>query len=124
MKCKISIMCDCFDSKTFDELNELSKDCQFRIIKQKGLSIPPEIITIIYEFAQNISYNVAYDLLKLSLDSIISKLKANINSTHNNETKIVVINGNKKGEYILPFKLTKEQKNKIVDAIAEKILEI
>ena len=117
-------MCDCFDSKTFDELNELSKDCQFRIIKQKGLSIPPEIITIIYEFAQNISYNVAYDLLKLSLDSIISKLKANINSTHNNETKIVVINGNKKGEYILPFKLTKEQKNKIVDAIAEKILEI
>ena len=62
-------------------------------------------------------------MIKLSLDSIISKISANINSTDNKESKIVVINGDKKAEYTLPFKLTKKQKDKIVDAVAEKILE-
>lgn len=124
MKCKISIMCDFFNSETIEELNELSNECKFRIIKQKDLLISPEIITVIFEFARNISYSAAYDMLKLSLEPIISKFKTNINSTDNKETKIVVINGNKKGEYILPFKLTRKQRNKIIDAIAEKILEI
>lgn len=123
MNCKIGIMCDYFDSETIDELNELSNDCQFRIIKQKGLSIPPEVITIIFEFVKNIGYSASYDMIKLSLDSIISKISANINSTDNKESKIVVINGDKKAEYTLPFKLTKKQKDKIVDAVAEKILE-
>ena len=124
MNCKISIMCDCFDSKTIDELNELSNDCQFRIIKQKGLSIPPDVITIVFEFAKNIGYSATYDMIKLSLDSIIYKINANIKHTDNEKSRIVVINGDKKVEYTLPFKLTKKQKDKIIDAVAEKILEI
>lgn len=124
MDCKISIMCDCFDSETIDELNKLSETCQFRIIKQKGLLIPPEVITIIFEFIKNVGYSASYDVIKLSLDSIISKFKFNLNRTNEKESRIVVISGDKKAEFIIPFKLTKKQKDKIIETVAEKILEL
>lgn len=122
MNCKINIMYDGFDSATIEELNELSDDCQFRIIKQKGLSIPPDVITIIFELLKNIGYSAAYDMLKLSLNAIVSKIS--IANTKEIETKIVAVLGDKKAEFIVPFKLTKKQKDKIIDAVAEKLSSI
>lgn len=120
MNCKISIMYDGFDLETIEELNKLSNDCQFRIINQKGLSIPPDVITIIFELLKNIGYSTAYDMLKLSLNAIVSK----IGFANTTETRIIAVLGDKKAEFVVPFKLTKKQKDKIIDAVAEKLLSI
>lgn len=120
MNCKISIMYDGFDLETIEDLNKLSNDCQFRIINQKGLSIPPDVITIIFELLKNIGYSTAYDMLKLSLNAIVSK----IGFANTTETRIISVLGDKKAEFVVPFKLTKKQKDKIIDAVAEKLLSI
>ena len=38
--------------------------------------------------------------------------------------RIIAVLGDKKAEFVVPFKLTKKQKDKIIDAVAEKLLSI
>lgn len=59
-------------------------------------------------------------MLKLSLNAIVSK----IGFANTTETRIIAVLGDKKAEFVVPFKLTKKQKDKIIDAVAEKLLSI
>lgn len=118
MKNKVLIHCDSLDKSSIEELNASSSTCEYSLTKQKGISIPPEVLIIIFELVKNLSYSATYDLLKLSCMAILNKLKA-LGKKHN---KVVIICDDKKSVMEFPFDLNESQKEKIVDAAIEKLL--
>ncbi len=116
MNLKITIMGDCITDDDIIKLNEISSDCYYSKILHRGLALPPEIVMIVIELLQNIGYSAAYDLIKVSVLSIVSKISNSLKK----EIRVIVINGDKRSEIILPFDVTEEQKNKLVDAAIEK----
>lgn len=115
MNLKITIISNSITEKDINELNNQNSDCQYTKTAHKGFALTPEIVMIVIELLKNIGYNAAYDIIKTSIISIISKITINPKK----ETRVIVIKGEQKSEIRLPFEVTEEQKNKLVDAAIE-----
>lgn len=115
MNLKITIISNSITEKDINELNNQNSDCQYTKTAHKGFALSPEIVMIVIELLKNIGYNAAYDIIKTSIISIISKIPINPKK----ETRVIVIKGEQKSEIRLPFEVTEEQKNKLVDAAIE-----
>lgn len=109
-------MGECITNDDVTKLNETSSNCHYSKVQHKGLSLPPEFVTIVVEMLQGISSNALYDLIKTAILSIFSK----ISTSSKKETRVIVINGDNRSEIILPFEATDDQKDKLVDAAIEK----
>ncbi len=83
------------------------------------VQLPPESIQIIFELTKNLAISALYDTIKLVILSIISKFRVGEKKT----VRICIINNNKTSEIILPFEVTEEQKEQLVKAAIEKLLE-
>lgn len=115
MNLKITIISNSITEKDINELNNQNSDCQYTKTAHKGFALSPEIVMIVIELLKNIEYNAAYDIIKTSIISIIPKIPINPKK----ETRVIVIKGEQKSEIRLPFEVTEEQKNKLVDAAIE-----
>lgn len=109
-------MCNCITEKDIEELNASSSECLYSLTNRKGFALPPEVVMIVIELLQNIGYNAAYDLIKTSILMALSKISVKPQK----KTRVIVINDGKKSEIQLPFEVTEEQKDKLVDAAIEK----
>ena len=116
VKIKATIMCNCITEKDIEELNASSSECLYSLTNRKGFALPPEVVMIVIELLQNIGYNAAYDLIKTSILMALSKISVKPQK----KTRVIVINDGKKSEIQLPFEVTEEQKDKLVDAAIEK----
>lgn len=104
---------------SIDELNRHTDKCCFFIVKRLGyVPLPPEAVVVMIELLKNLEYNATYDLIKMALLSLISKLKKIPRTT----TRIMVAVDDKTSEIIIPFEISDEQKEKLVDAAIEKFL--
>jgi hypothetical protein len=86
---------------------------------QKENFLPDAIGVIIIQLAQCIPYNIMYDTMKYILLKIISKIKL----TSNQGTLISIKTNDRHSEISLSFDLTDKQKNKMVDAVIQKLLD-
>lgn len=119
MKAKILVSSTLITQKEISELNNQIEECEFAILRSLGYSpISPEVVMVIIELLQNMGYNATYDLLKISISSIISKL--HLNKRH--ETRIVVLVDGIKSEIRLNLDISEEQKDKLIDATIERFL--
>lgn len=86
--------------------------------------LPPEMIMVIVDIAQNIGYNAAYDLLKFIISKIIYMVKIIIkgNKECNNQNTIRIISDGKEYTMSFNFDLTDSQKDKLIDAAIKKLL--
>lgn len=124
MKAKITLMGNTFTNEMIEELNEQTDDCQYFLSKQKDMFIPPEFIAIVIELLHNLSYSATYDILKMILLSIISKLSFKYKKeSAEKETDIIIIYNNNKIEFKTSFELSESQKDKVIDAAIKKMLE-
>lgn len=125
MNIKALVNCNTDIQNIFDELNNESNICKYEILKHTNLSISEDMLIIIFEILKNLEYNAIYDLLKLALLEIISKI--NTLKKHNfmfkTTTSMIVIVNEKRTEVNLPFELSEEQKNKVVDAAINKLFD-
>lgn len=78
-----------------------------------------EIVFVIIQIAQNIGYNAIYDSLKFVVSKVINLTESKIK---NNDTKIEFQYNENKASFNCNFTLAQEQKNEIIEAILEKML--
>ena len=111
----------CTDILELNALGENRSVC-FDIIEVNNF-LPPEVgfilIEISKEIAPSILVNTLYDMLKFTLHSILGKLS---NKKHNNTVQFEIICNNNKFSLNCNFPLTDEQKDKLVDAATQKLL--
>ena len=81
--------------------------------------LPEEIVFVIIQIAQNIGYNAIYDSLKFVVSKVINLTESKIK---NNDTKIEFQYNENKASFNCNFTLAQEQKNEIIEAILEKML--
>ncbi len=119
MLVNIIVSNDYITQKHIDKLNSQLEQCNFSLSKRLGYTpIPPEILIIIFELIKELSFSATYDLFKTAILSLV----ASIDSTKVKETRVVIVNNGKTSEILLPFKVTKAQKDKLVDAAIIKLL--
>lgn len=125
MNIKALVNCNTDIQNIFDELNNESNICKYEILKHTNLSISEDMLIIIFEILKNLEYNAIYDLLKMALLEIISKIYALKKHKFMSQTttSIIVIVNEKRTEVNLPFELSEEQKNKVVDAAINKLFD-
>lgn len=116
MDLEVTLIGNSITEEIVNELNNQNAKCRYNKVAHKGFALSPETIIIIVGLLQNIGYSAAYDLIKTSILLIISKLPL----PSKKETEIIVINGKTKSKILLPFELTDEQKDKLVDAAIQK----
>lgn len=106
-------------SEDIKELNTMNQDCHFTKSEHLGyVPLPPEVVFLFIEFLKNIGYNGCYDLLKMAILSIVSKIE------HNNKkvSSVLIVLNDKRYELKFSYDLTNEQKEKLVDAAIEYLL--
>ena len=81
--------------------------------------LPEEIVFVIIQIAQNIGYNAIYDSLKFVVSKVINLTES---KNKNNDTKIEFQYNDNKASFSCNFTLAQEQKNEIIEAILEKML--
>lgn len=81
--------------------------------------LPEEIVFVIIQIAQNIGYNAIYDSLKFVVSKVINLTESKFK---NNDTKIEFQYNENKASFNCNFTLAQEQKNEIIEAILEKML--
>lgn len=124
MNIKALVNCNTDIQNIFDELNIESNICKYEILKHINLSISEDMLIIIFEILKNLEYNAIYDLLKMALLEIISKIYTlKKHKSMSKTTSIIVIVNEKRTEVNLPFELSEEQKNKVVDAAINKLFD-
>lgn len=125
MNIKALVNCNTDIQNIFDELNNESNICKYEILKHTNLSISEDMLIIIFEILKNLEYSAIYDLLKMALLEIISKIYAlkKHKFMSKTTTSIIVIVNEKRTEVNLPFELSEEQKNKVVDAAINKLFD-
>lgn len=121
---KALIHCSKELQNVIDELNSESKICKYELLKQANLSMSPDMLIIIFEILKNLGTNATYDLVKMALLEIISKIYViRKQNSVPGTTSIVVIVNDKRAEVNVSFELDKEQKNKVVDAAIRKLFD-
>lgn len=124
MDIKALVNCNVDIQNIFDELNSESEICTYELLKQTNLSMSEDILIIIFEILKNLGTNATYDLLKMSLLEIVSKICAiKKQKSMSKTTSIIVIVNEKRTEVNLPFELNEEQKDKVVDAAINKLFD-
>ncbi|MCM1186020.1 MAG: hypothetical protein NC251_03045 [Lachnoclostridium sp.] len=76
MNIKALVNCNTEFQDIFDELNSESNVCKYELLKQTNLSISEDVLIIIFEILKNLGTNATYDLLKMTLLEIVSKIGA------------------------------------------------
>lgn len=120
MKSTVFIDAPMLASQDIDILNDVKYEemVEFSLIRSKNF-LPSELILVLIDLGKNMSYSAAYDILKyilLKLTLIFSK--KNIQKT----TKIEIVCNKEKYSFSANFPLSKEQKEKFIDAAIEKLL--
>lgn len=120
MKSTVFIDAPMLASQDIDILNDVKYEemVEFSLIRSKNF-LPSELIFVLIDLGKNMSYSAAYDILKyilLKLTLIFSK--KNIQKT----TKIEIVCNKEKYSFSANFPLSKEQKDKFIDAAIEKLL--
>lgn len=124
MNIKALVNCNTDFQNIFDELNSESNICKYEILRHTNLTISEDMLIIIFEILKNLEYNAIYDLLKVALLEIISKIYTlKKRKSMSKTTLISVIVNEKRTEVNLPFELNEEQKNKVVEAAINKLFD-
>lgn len=124
MEIKALINCSIEFQNVIDELNDESKTCQYEFLKQTNLSMSAEMLIIKFEILRDLGVNATYDLLKMALLEIITKICAiRKQKSISKTTSIVVIVNDKRAEVNVSFELNDEQKNQVVDAAIRKLFD-
>lgn len=123
MNTKITINGGVFDPIDIEEMNSLCKKhaISFNLLEIRNF-LPPEVILILIEVGNEVGYGLAtnalYDVLKLTLRCIIEKLSS---KRPEQKTEIEIVCNDKRHSFSCNFQLTEEQKNKLIDALAQKL---
>lgn len=124
MNIKALVNCNADIQNVINELNGESKICKYEFLKQTNLSMPADMLIIIFEILKNLGGNATYDLLKMALLEIISKIcSIRKQNSISQMTSIIVIVNEKRTEVNISFELNEEQKNKVVDAAIKKLFD-
>lgn len=123
MNIKALVNCNADIQSVINELNGESKICKYEFLRQTNLSMSPDMIIIIFEIIKNLGINATYDLVKMALLEIISKICTKKQGSMSKMTSIIVIVNDKRTEVDLSFELNEEQKNKVVDAAIKKLFD-
>lgn len=124
MNIKALVNCNADIQNVISELNDESKICKYEFLRQTNLSMSPDVLIIIFEILKNLGVNATYDLLKMALLEIISKICAiRKQNSISKMTSIIVIANDKRTEVNVSFELNEEQKNKVVDAAIKKLFD-
>ena len=124
MDIKALVNCNIDIQKIIEELNSESEICTYEFLKQTNLSMSEDILIIIFEIFKNLGTNATYDLLKMSLLEIVSKIcTIKKQKSMSKTTSIIVIVNEKRTEVNIPFELNEEQKDKVVDAAINKLFD-
>lgn len=124
MNIKALVNCNADIQNVINELNGESKICKYEFLRQTNLSVSPDMFIIIFEILKNLGNNATYDLLKMALLEIISKIGAiRKQKSMSKITTIIVITDEKRTEVNISFELNEEQKNKVVDAAIKKLFD-
>lgn len=124
MNIKALVNCNTDFQNIFDELNSESNICKYEILRHTNLTISEDMLIIIFEILKNLEYNAIYDLLKVALLEIISKIYTLKKRKSMSKTTLIrVIVNEKRTEVNLPFELNEEQKNKVVEAAINKLFD-
>ena len=120
MKSTVFIDAPMFALQDINVLNngEYKQEVEFSLIKSKNF-LPSELILVLIDLGKNMSYSAAYDILKyilFKLTLVFSKKNVQKN------TKIEIVCNKKKYSFSANFPLSKEQKDKLIDAAIEKLL--
>ena len=121
MKCEITIDSPLLTEKDETLLNQ--GEIEIRFFKTETHHfLPPEAILILVELGKTIGYSAAYDILKHALGKLITVLVQQ-KKEKPVQTKMEVVCGDTMYSLCCNFELTEEQKDKLVDAAARKLLE-
>lgn len=124
MNIRALINCNADIQNVISELNGESKICKYEFLRQTNLSVSPDMLIIIFEILKNLGVNATYDLLKMALLEIISKIcTIRKQNPMPKMTSIIVIVNDKRTEVNVSFELNEEQKNKVVDAAIKKLFD-
>lgn len=108
---------------TDSDLNFLNNDNENHVIfsttNQKNF-LPPEIIMLIVQLAENLGYSAIYDILKYILLQVFDFFE---NKSTDKETKMEIDCNGKKVSLICNFPLTKKQKYKLIENTIQKLLD-
>lgn len=121
IKCAVLYPSDLFESSTVDDLIASNHDVDITFLPQKNFASSSVAVIIAFELVKNLAYNTSYDLLKHTIISILGNMKRP--KRKDTTTTITITNGPKKSQISFPFELTEEQKDRMVDAAIQKLLE-
>ena len=121
MKCELIIDSSLLTENDMVLLNEGGKEIQFCKMDTNHF-FPPEGILILIDLSQNMAYSAAYDTVKYALGKLVSMFTGK-RGKEKTQTKMEIACGDKRYSLSFDFELTEEQKNKLVDAAAKKLLE-
>lgn len=121
MKCEVMIDSPLLTEKDEILLNQGEKEIRFFRTETHHF-LPPEAILILVEFGKSIGYSAAYDILKYALGKFITVLIQQ-KKKKTVQTKMEIVCGDTMYSLCFNFELTKDQKDKLVDAAARKLLE-
>jgi len=116
----ISELCD---NEIIEELSAGAYECVYEHSGTKGLfPVSPESVIIICELVRNLGNNAAYDLLKFTLITVITKIRSKLQK--NRSIEFIVFHDDKKDVISIPsdIELTEDQQERLVDACIKKFL--
>lgn len=119
IKCAVLYPSDLFESSTVDDLIASNHEVDITFLPQKNFASSSVAVIIAFELVKDLAYNTSYDLMKYTIVSILGKMKR----PKRKNTTITITNGPKKSQISFPFELTEEQKDRMVDAAIQKLLE-
>lgn len=120
MKCKFVIDSSLLTADDIGILNDEEKEISFLKVDSKNF-LPAEIVLVLIELGQNIGYSAAYDIIKYALNKLMTLFKKR--TQEDSKIKIDLAYGEKIYSITCNFDLTEEQKDKLIDAAAKKLLE-
>lgn len=119
IKCAVLYPSDLFESVTIDELIASNHDVDITFLPQKNFASSSAAVIIAFEFVKNLAYNTSYDLMKCMTVSLLGKIK----SSQKKNTSITITKGTERSQIDFSFELTEEQRDRLIDAAIQKLLE-
>lgn len=120
MKCELMIDSSLLTTNDILFLNNGEQEICFSKTNSNNF-LPPETILVLIELGQNIGYNAAYDAMKYALSKLIIVFTKK-GLKEKTETKIEIACGDKRYSVSCNFRLTENQKDKLIDAAVKKLL--
>lgn len=118
---KSSVLID-YSGLTKEDVTYLNENQQFEVEFSKTEShnfLPPDVVLVLIELAKSISFSMANDIIKY----ILMKLLSLFQQEAHKKTTIAVSCNNQNYSISCNFPLTDEQKDILVNAAAQKLLD-